>query len=153
MKQEYKIALMTEKDIPVVAEIEKECISQPWSEKAFMSEMKNNMSIMLCAYVGRKIAGFLTGSVVLDEVSINNVAVDKTFRRKGVGQALLNDLEKRVKDNASFITLEVRESNTPAENLYSSLGYETVGIRKSFYIAPKENAVLMTKYFDKPVNA
>ena len=84
---------------------------------------------------------------MLDEVCISNVAVLPEYRRKGIAKALLNALYERVKPNASFITLEVRESNLGAIALYSELGYKNVGMRKNFYSDPTENAILMTLTF------
>ncbi len=51
------------------------------------------------------------------------------------------------KNNFSFLTLEVRESNENARSLYSKFGFIKVGERKNYYSEPTENAILMTKYF------
>ena len=51
------------------------------------------------------------------------------------------------------MTLEVRESNTPAIGLYRKLGFEEVGRRKGYYTNPKEDAILMTVTFDKEEEA
>ena len=53
--------------------------------------------------------------------------------------------------DASFITLEVRESNNAAIRLYEKLGYKEVGRRKNFYSDPTENAILMTMFFNGDV--
>ena len=87
-------------------------------------------------------------SVVIDEGYIFNVAVNVKHRKKGVATALVNELVTYgKKNNFYFITLEVRESNEKAKSLYSKFGFVIVGERKDYYSVPKENAILMTKYF------
>ena len=145
---------MDKSNVQSVAQIEKECFSHPWSEASFYEELDNPLSFTVVAvgsqqsqdFENENVLGFINARIINDEVYINNIAVKKEFRRKGVGKGLLSSLEKKAgKVNASFITLEVRESNLPAISLYSSLGYEVSGKRKKFYRDPVENAVLMTK--------
>lgn len=144
---------MNKQHIKAVSQIERECFSNAWSENAFYQELENPMSLTLVALhindllPNETVAGFVNVRIVNDEVYINNIAVSRPFRRMGYGKGLLLSLEDYVRsENASFITLEVRESNFPAISLYASLGYKTVGKRKGFYRDPVENAVLMTKY-------
>lgn len=142
---------MQKEHLKAVSQIEKECFSRPWSEAAFYDELENPLSLTVVAIYtdsGKEqtVAGFVNVRIVSDEVYINNIAVSNEFRRKGIGNGLLLTLEEIVRrKKASFITLEVRESNSPAISLYTSLGYLTVGKRKKFYRDPVENAVLMTK--------
>ncbi|MDY6059110.1 MAG: ribosomal protein S18-alanine N-acetyltransferase, partial [Candidatus Fimenecus sp.] len=91
-------------------------------------------------------AGYIGSFNVVGEISITNVAVGEKFRKKGVATRLLEHLEKVSREkNAEFITLEVRESNENAIDLYRKCGFSEVGLRKKFYSHPTENAVLMTK--------
>lgn len=146
---------MSKEHINAVAQIENDCFSRPWSEASFYEELDNPMSLTIVAIQiddisalpnKKSVAGFVNVRIINDEVYINNIAVSKTYRRKGIGTGLLTSLEKIVRKNkALFITLEVRESNSPAISLYKSLGYKTVGKRKRFYRDPSEDAVLMTK--------
>ena len=144
---------MNKQHIKAVSQIEKECFSNAWSENAFYQELENPMSLTLVALhindvlSNETVAGFVNVRIVNGEVYINNIAVSQPFRRMGYGKGLLLSLEDVTRsENASFITLEVRESNFPAISLYASLGYKTVGKRKGFYRDPVEDAVLMTKY-------
>ena len=134
-------------EIERVAEIEAECFSMPWSRQAFEEELHLDTAICLVAHYNGEVAGFINGRIVLDEFYINNVAVVQSYRGKGIGERLICDLGKYLKNIVSFITLEVRESNIPAQNLYEKCGYSVVGKRKNFYEKPPENAILMTKYF------
>lgn len=147
---------MSKEHIKAVSQIERECFSNAWSENAFYQELENPLSLTVVALhindVSQKftkeiVAGFVNVRIVAGEVYINNIAVSQAFRRMGYGKGLLLSLEEiAVSKNASFITLEVRESNFPAISLYASLGYKTAGKRKGFYRDPAEDAVLMTKY-------
>ena len=68
-------------------------------------------------------------------------------RRMHAGDALMDGLENFSGDKElSFITLEVRESNSPAVALYAKHGFAPAGLRKDYYMSPKENALIMTKY-------
>ena len=139
---------MTIETVEGVSKIEKACFSEPWSVNAFINELKNPDAITLAA-LDNQVVGFINARKILDEVYINNVAVSENFRRQHIAEQLLISLENKVKDNSSFITLEVRKSNIPAQSLYEKLGYEVVGERKNFYQQPTENAILMTKSFKK----
>lgn len=134
-------------DIKSVAAIDAECFSLPWSEQAFEEELHLDTAICFVAKYNGVTAGFINGRIVLDEFYINNVAVALSMRGKGIGETLICDLEDYLKSIVSFITLEVRESNIPAQKLYEKCGYKVVGKRKNFYEKPTDNAILMTKFF------
>ncbi|MCL2054799.1 MAG: ribosomal protein S18-alanine N-acetyltransferase [Oscillospiraceae bacterium] len=141
----FNIENITALDIPVLAEIEREeSMLCGWSENSLLSELKKENAIMLKATDGGVICGFITAEKVLDEVNINNVAVNAQFRRNGVATALLKELEAQTPD-VKFYLLEVRESNAPAISLYTSLGFEIAGKRKNFYYNPPEDALIMIK--------
>ncbi len=137
---------MTEDDIKSIALIEKECFSEPWSEKSLSEELENPVACFFTAKIGGETAGYIGSFNVVGEVSITNVAVSEKFRKRGVAIRLLEHLEKVCREkNAEFITLEVRQSNENAISLYKKCGFCKVGERKNFYSHPTENAVLMTK--------
>lgn len=131
--------------ISELAIIEKECFSTPWSEKALSDEVENSHARFLVAFCDGEISGYIGAHNIVGEVYITNVAVAKKFRRMGVGEKLIKALvDLCEKEGAEFITLEVRESNSPAIKLYEKTGFQKVGSRKNFYENPKENAILMT---------
>ena len=93
-----------------------------------------------CGYVGAYLAA--------DELSITNVAVFSSYRRCGAANQLMKALDAFAQEkNLYGITLEVRVSNNAAIALYEKNGYEKSGIRKGFYSKPKEDALIMWKYF------
>ena len=140
---------MRECDVKGVSEVESECFSEPWSENVFRSELDNENAVTIAALDGEKVVGFINFHCILDEVNINNVAVTESFRKNHIGENLVILSEEYVKDKASVINLEVRESNLPAIALYKKLGFDEVGMRKNFYTKPTENAILMTKRLKK----
>ncbi len=141
---------MTEADVKAVAEIEKECFSQPWSEDGIRQELFNDSARFFVAEKMGKAVGYMGMHIVLDECYIANVAVLPTYRRQGIAQKLLtNALLKAESEGCSFISLEVRVSNSGAIGLYEKNGFEKMGERKNFYQSPTENALIMTKTFDK----
>lgn len=143
-----KIEKMTKEHLDSVYIIETECFSHPWSKESIEREIENKTSYFLTATENNEVIGYIGMSVVIDEGYIFNVAVKENYRKKGVASALINELVTYgKKNNFSFITLEVRQSNNPARLLYSKFGFIKVGERKDYYSAPKENAILMTKYF------
>lgn len=127
--------------------IEQECFSDPWSEQAVLSQLPNENHVFLVALDGETVIGYVGMMHILDEGYISNVAVTGAYRRQGIADALLKQLlEQADRLRLSFVTLEVRQSNAPAQALYAKHGFEPVGLRKGYYTKPKENAVLMTVY-------
>lgn len=143
-----KIDRMTENQLESVADLEQQCFSHPWSLKSLEEELNNETSLFFTAVENDAVVGYIGMSVVVDEGYIFNVAVDKDFRKKGIGSALVETLVTYAKkNNLCFLTLEVRESNENARSLYEKFGFIKVGERKNYYSSPTENAVLMTRYF------
>lgn len=145
-KDRIQYRIMTQDDVNGVAEIEKECFTMPWSEKAFSEELENKDAVTLIARTESEVVGFINGRIS-DGFYINNIAVKENYRKSGIASRLLFALEINLNGTTEFATLEVRKSNQPAINLYEKNDYKKVGERKNFYEKPTEDAVLMTKYF------
>ena len=132
------------RDETAIAGLEKECFSEPWSEKAITESLENGTFFFVFEEEG-EILGYAGLQIVLDEGYVTNIAVTSKARKKGIGSALTEKIisfgrEKKL----SFVTLEVRESNLAAISLYEKFGFKTVGKRKNFYTAPSEDALIMT---------
>jgi len=137
-------------DIPHIANLEKECFSNPWSEKAISETMSRDYAIFLVAEREGEICGYIGSYFAFDEGYITNVAVSPELRRLGIGKALVCSLNRLGEEmGLAFWTLEVRESNVAAISLYEGIGFETVGKRPRFYSNPIETALLMTYYIRK----
>ena len=131
--------------VPQIAEIERNCIPQPWSEAAFAVAIEDEKAVTLAAFCGDVLCGFITGVYLLDMADIYSVAVSAEYRGKGIGKRLLEEFFNQLPEDVKNVCLEVRESNIPAIKLYEKTGFQSVGLRKNFYQDPRENAVLMTK--------
>ena len=143
-----KVVPMAAAHTAQLAELEKICFSEPWSEKALLEEIDNPAAYFVTVTEGEEILGYGGMHTVLGESYIDNIAVFPAYRGRGVGRAVTQALIEKAKENDGvFITLEVRASNVPAITLYRSLGFETAGIRKRFYTNPEEDAVIMTLHF------
>ena len=141
---------MTESHLNEVVKIEEKSFTNPWSRESFYEELLKPLSFKFVALENGKVVGFAVLDTVLDEGNLLDIAVDESNRRNGVGRILMNALFEVAKEKSlSFITLEVRESSSPAIALYEAFGFERVGMRKNYYSKPNENALLMTKYFEK----
>ena len=135
---------MQEKDLKRVTEIERENFSVPWSEEGFRSSLHQNEYLFLTVVAEGEVAGYCGLLQSFDEADITNVAVDKRFRRQGIGYLMLTRLMELGRERGiERYTLEVRAGNEPAIALYEKLGFASVGIRKGFYSMPKEDAVIM----------
>lgn len=152
-----KIVNLSVNNIPAVAELEKECFVHPWSEQSIRDYFGNPDAHFFVATDDTEngdgksaVVGYIGSYIVCDEAYITNVAVKKSSRQQGIGTALLEKCVDCAKGcGASFISLEVRISNTPAINLYKRAGFESAGVRPSFYRDPTEDALIMTKYFKR----
>lgn len=90
--------------------------------------------------------------ILADEAHIMSIASAEEYRHKGVGEALLiGIIDLARKHRARIVTLEVRVSNTIAQNLYLKYGFRKTGLRKGYYLDNREDATIMTTdYINSP---
>ena len=140
------IMKMTQCHVSQIADLEKICFNDPWSENSIASELGNRLSHWLVALDGEKVVGYVGSQTVLGETDMMNIAVHPDYRKQGIATELIETLIQVLKERGSHsLMLEVRESNDPAKELYSKMGFELVGIRKNYYRNPKENALILRK--------
>lgn len=145
---EFEIRDACEEVLPQIQKIEQQSFSSPWNETMLRLQLEPDSHVFLTAEAGGTTVGYVGMMYILDEGYISNVAVHPDWRRKGIADALLTELEERAKKLLlSFLTLEVRESNSAAIALYEKHGYQPVGRRKNYYEKPPEDAILMTLKF------
>ena len=138
------IEIMKDADITNVVEVETKSFEIPWSKESFENELKNKLALYLVAKVDEKAVGYVGVWKIFDEGHITNVAVHPEFRGKGIGKALISELLYLCrKDGITSFTLEVRESNIVAQNLYKSFGFTESGKRKGYYSDNNEDAIIM----------
>lgn len=138
---------MVQEDADGVARVEAACMPVPWSRQSFWEEASHTDAYYLIARdVDRDnlIVAYAGCWVLANEGHITNVAVDPDYQGHGLGRRLMNELTSRVKAlGVDSMTLEVRPSNTVAINLYTSLGFRSVGQRPKYYTNPVEAAEIM----------
>ncbi|MBQ7602248.1 MAG: ribosomal protein S18-alanine N-acetyltransferase [Lachnospiraceae bacterium] len=133
-----------ERDLMKILRIEKECFSDPWSINIFRSALSEPHARIFVLEDAEGIAGYSVSTVVLDEGSLDNLAVTAAKRGHGYGRILLqNALKDAQNGGIKRFFLEVRESNERAVRLYEKAGFTRIGVRKAYYQDPVEDAVIM----------
>lgn len=142
---DYQIIPMTPVQLPQAAALERACFSHPWTEQALAEDLDNELLTLLAA-VGEDgtLLGYGEVRTVLDEGTLERIAVAPQFRRHGAAEALLRRFLDDGRGKLAFLTLEVRAGNAPAIGLYEKLGFEVVGRRRNYYREEGEDALLMT---------
>ena len=129
-----------EEDIRVITEIFSET-KTPWSEESVRASIEKDEFYIL---EEDEVCAAVAFSKIAPEGEILNFAVKNTRRRKGYGEKLLSEsISKLCEEGIETVFLDVRESNTPAINLYRKIGFIETGVRKRFYQNPCEDALLM----------
>lgn len=144
MDSDCIVRRMTMADVDGVAAVEAATFPTPWSRDAFVSEMKNVAARYLVAERNGTVIGYAGAWIILDESHITNIVVLQAERGKGIGRALTAGLMQYLSNlGAAYATLEVRKSNEVAQNLYKSLGFIKLGVRKRYYEDNDEDALIM----------
>lgn len=146
----YTVCDVTTAHIPQIEALEQQCFSMPWTAEQLQSQMKDSRHEFIAAVSPEgSVLGYVGMMYVLDEGYISNVAVSPEHRRQGIADSLIDRLCAICETlRLSFVTLEVRAGNLPAIALYEKHGFHRVGLRKNYYERPKEDALLMTKFFE-----
>jgi ribosomal-protein-alanine N-acetyltransferase len=138
------IRRMKEADVPQVEVIEQANFSRPWDAASFLEYLQKEDAAFLVAEEAGRILGYCGMIAVPDEGDVTNVAVDETLRHRGIGYALVREMQKAAWNlGVRRLFLEVREGNAPAAALYEKAGFCQVGLRKNYYSGPTENARIM----------
>lgn len=143
---EIRIVPLTACQVKTVAELEKVCFSDPWSENSVAGELDNPLSLWLVALDGDRLLGYVGCQRVPPEADVMNLAVVPEARRRGLGRRLMEALWGRLMElGDESLTLEVRASNIPAITLYEGLGFVQAGRRPNYYEKPREDALILRK--------
>ena len=140
------IERMTIADVRAVTRIEALSFSTSWPASAFASELNDNkLAYYFVGHVGeREIVAYGGIWVILEDAHVTTIAVLPDWRGRRYGEELLVKLIREAMDRgASYISLEARESNTVAQNLYRKYGFSIISTRRGYYSDNGENAVVM----------
>ena len=144
----YKLVPMDKSHIKEIAQIERECFSDPWSEAALEEELYNPLASFIVAQrPDGAVLGYAGLHAVIDEGYLDNIAVRADYRGNGIADDLLDVFVRFGREHLAFLTLEVRPTNEPAIQLYYKHGFAQVGRRKDYYQHPREDALIMTLEF------
>lgn len=139
------ISRMRPRHLAAVHAIECSVYARPWAPGVFESELAQRDSRWyVVARVEREIVGYAGMMLVVDEAHITTVVVRPAWRRQGIARALVHNLLFTARARgADAATLEVRVTNTAAQELYRSFGFAPVGLRPRYYEDTGEDALIM----------
>ena len=139
----------TKEDFEQAYDIEQSCFVDPYPRQQLVYEFEENpLNKIVVAVDKDKIVGFIDYMVTFNSATIIQIAVINEYRKQGIATKLLKEMEnsfpKDIEDVVENVTLEVRETNEAARNLYKKNGYEEVVVKKHYY-KDGENAIYMVK--------
>jgi ribosomal-protein-alanine N-acetyltransferase len=136
---------MTIADLDEVMVIERSAFRFPWSAGFFRQELQVACARSILAEADGKIIGYVLFWLLPGAIDIHNIAVHVEFRRRGIARVLLGRvIDEARRQSVIHVVLEVRKSNLPAQKLYETMGFLTVGLRKGYYSDNGEDALAMT---------
>lgn len=145
-----EIRALRREDIRSVVAIESEAFTTPWQESTFEALLeREGVELMVMADDDDGVIGYAVLWVILDQGELANLALTTSRRGAGLGSHLLRHVLARARERGvGKLFLEVRASNQRAIELYRSFGFEDVGLRRSYYESPTEDARVMLATFD-----
>ena len=137
------IRTVRQEDIEEISLLEQASFNDPYPSY-FLSELaRDNPETFLVLTLNNEIVGYGVVDHWEDHNHLISIAVRPDSRKKGLGEALLMELEKRLSKERP-LKLEVRQSNLAAIQLYSKRGFTKTGFAEGYY-ADGENAIIMEK--------
>lgn len=151
MDDPYAIRLARPADSEALAELERRCFSDPWSQSGLAEMLAAPAGFGLIAESPAAPLGYLLARAAAGEGEILNLAVVPESRRRGVGAAVLEaGLEELRGRGVGEVFLEVRESNLLAQALYFGRGFRVIGARQRYYRQPVEDALVLRLSLGSP---
>ena len=138
------IRWMIRRDMEDVLSIERHSFEFPWFEEDFIRCLRQRNCIGMVAEHGERVVGFMIYELHKTRLHILNFAVAPEFRRRGVGRQMVDKLVSKLSSQRrTRITLEVRETNLPAQLFFKQLSFRATMVLRSFYEDSPEDAYLM----------
>ena len=138
------IRWMIRRDMPEVLQTEQESFEYSWTEEDFLRCLRQRNCIGMVAEQGERVVGFMIYELHKARLHILNFAVHPQYRRVGVGAQMVAKLISKLSSHRrTRITLEVRETNLPAQLFFRAQGFKAVRVLRGFYEDSGEDAFLM----------
>ena len=138
------IRWMIRRDMPEVLQTEQESFEYSWTEEDFLRCLRQRNCIGMVAEHGEKVVGFMIYELHKNKLHILNFAVHPGCRRLGIGAQMVAKLISKLSSHRrTRITLEVRETNLPAQLFFRSQAFRAVRVLRGFYEDSGEDAFLM----------
>ena len=145
---EVLVRLAKPEDLEIVCAIEAQSFSTPWQPDTFRSLLRRDqVRILVAELPGVGVVGYAVLWWVVDEGELANLAVAETHRGRGIGSRLLDQvLTYAEAESVENLFLEVRASNTRAQQLYLARGFRQVAVRLGYYRDPREDALVLVRH-------
>jgi ribosomal-protein-alanine N-acetyltransferase len=138
------IRWMIRRDMPEVLQTEQDSFEYAWTEEDFLRCLRQRNCIGMVAEQGEKVVGFMIYELHKAKLHILNFAVNPACRRVGVGAQMVAKLISKLSSHRrTRITLEVRETNLPAQLFFRAQGFKAVRVLRAYYEDSGEDAFLM----------
>jgi ribosomal-protein-alanine N-acetyltransferase len=138
------IRWMIRRDMVEVLDIENQSFEFPWSEDDFIRCLRQRNCIGMVAEHDEQVVGFMIYELHRNRLHILNFAVSEDYRRRGVGQQMIDKLVGKLSSQRrNRIHLEVRETNLAAQLFFRELGFRAISLMRGFYDDTTEDAYLM----------
>lgn len=140
------IRQIVQSDAARVAELERECFPDPWSEAGIEEVIALPIGFGLVVECDGMVVGYVLTRWVADTAEILNLAIAESHRRRGLATSLLRQVMAGLAERGvGEVYLEVRESNRSAQALYRAHGFRPAGMRRAYYRRPVEDALVLRR--------
>ena len=148
-----RIRWMIRRDMPEVLAIEADSFEFPWLEEDFIRCLRQRNCIGMVAEHEDRVVGFMIYELNKTRIQVLNFATATDFRRRGVGTQMVSKLIGKLSaQRRTRITLEVRETNLPAQLFFRSAGFRAVSVLREYYEETLEDAYGMEYQYRKPIS-
>jgi ribosomal-protein-alanine N-acetyltransferase len=133
-------------DLAAVEALQRRTFTNPWGTDAIRWELEHTdvARLYVCRSPIGAVIGYCACWLIFDELHINSLAVEESWRRRGLAIRLLKSvIGEAVAGGARSATLEVRRSNDAARALYEGLGFRVEAVRRDYYQQPREDALIL----------
>lgn len=134
-----------QRDLAAIVEIETATFPRPWNRDTFVNILRRAETELLVGVDGNAVVGYAVLVRATGEAELANLAVSPAHRGQGVGEALLQHATRTLVDHGvRRLYLAVRTSNTGAIRLYERFGFRGIGVHRSYYREPAEDARILS---------